>query len=123
MHPSSALRSGGDSPLGKYGKCVQIPASLASPAAYRYIPEFLANLARSLSFVLYRYYTGQWGNMGSPTQKGTISFGLSANRQNPFAGALNDAIFNTWRRFSGKVLYIAPPMVFGYFLMDWAIKK
>ena len=61
--------------------------------------------------------------MGSPKQKGTITFGLSANRQNAFAGALHDAVFNTWRRFSAQVLYIAPPFIMGYFLMDWAVKK
>jgi ubiquinol-cytochrome c reductase subunit 8 len=69
------------------------------------------------------YYTGVWGAMGSPKQKGVISFGLSANRQNAFAGAMHDAVFNTWRRFSGQLLYIGPPLIAGYFIMDWAVKR
>jgi len=61
--------------------------------------------------------------MGSPKQKGTIVFGLAPNRQNAFAGALHDAIFNTWRRVSGQLLYVAPPLIAGYYILDWAVKK
>jgi hypothetical protein len=57
---------------------------------------------------------------GTQKQKGIITYGLAADRQNPFAGAGNDAIFNTWRRFSGSVLYWLPPIVAGYYLMEWA---
>lgn len=56
-------------------------------------------------------------------QKGIISYGIAPNRQYPFAGAFHDAIFNTWRRFSSQVLYWAPPMVAGYYIMNWAIKR
>lgn len=56
-------------------------------------------------------------------QKGIITYGIAPNRQNPFAGAAHDAIFNTWRRFSSQVLYWAPPMIAGYYIMDWAKKR
>ncbi|KAI9845150.1 MAG: hypothetical protein M1837_005035 [Sclerophora amabilis] len=68
-------------------------------------------------------YVGDWGDFGSPKQKGITSYALSANRQRPLAGALNAAIFNTWRRFKGQVLYVAPPFVAAYFIMQWATKR
>lgn len=60
---------------------------------------------------------------GSPTQRGIIHYGLSANSQRPLAGTLNAAIFNTARRFIGQVFYVAPPMIVGYLAMSWAIEK
>ncbi len=60
---------------------------------------------------------------GGTKQKGIITYGLSPNRQNPFAGAGHDAVFNTFRRFRKQVLYWAPPAVVAYFVMDWAVKK
>lgn len=60
---------------------------------------------------------------GSRPQKGIVTYGLSPNRQNAFAGAAHDAVFNTWRRFSGQVLYWAPPLVVAYYIMDWATAK
>lgn len=48
---------------------------------------------------------------------------MSANQQNAFAGAFNDAIFNSWRRFSRQVLYVAPPLVFFYYAMSWATER
>ncbi|KAG4435365.1 hypothetical protein IFR05_009151 [Cadophora sp. M221] len=71
----------------------------------------------------YGKYLGEWGNLGSQTQKGINSFALSANRQRPLAGTLNAAIFNTWRRFSHQVLYFAPPMIIAYVTMQWAIER
>ncbi|KAI1387834.1 cytochrome b-c1 complex subunit 8 [Hypoxylon trugodes] len=56
-------------------------------------------------------------------QKRIITYSLSANRQNIFAGAVHDAIFNTWRRFSKQVLYFAPPFLVAYYAMDWANKR
>ncbi|KAK7951585.1 cytochrome b-c1 complex subunit 8 [Apiospora aurea] len=53
-------------------------------------------------------YLGGWGNFGGSKQRGIITYGLSANRQNPLAGAAHAAIFNSWRRFRGQVLYVAP---------------
>lgn len=56
-------------------------------------------------------------------QRGIISYGIAPNRQNPLAGAAHDAIFNTWRRFRNQVLYWAPPMIAGYYIMNWAIER
>jgi len=61
--------------------------------------------------------------VGSQTQKGVTSYALSANRQGPLKGTLNAAIFNTWRRFSSQVLYIAPPLIAAYVAMSWAIER
>ncbi|KAH6655479.1 cytochrome b-c1 complex subunit 8, partial [Truncatella angustata] len=60
---------------------------------------------------------------GGLKQKGITTYSLSSNRQNPLAGAASAAIFNTWRRFSAQVLYVATPMVFFYYAMDWAIHR
>ena len=62
-------------------------------------------------------------NAGSQPQRGIIHYGLSPNRQNPFAGAGHDAVFNTWRRFSGQVLYWLPPFIGVYYILDWAQKR
>jgi ubiquinol-cytochrome c reductase subunit 8 len=67
--------------------------------------------------------TGLTMSSGGQKQKGIITYGLSANRQNPFAGAFHAAIFNTWRRFSANVWYVVPPFVGVYFLMDWANRR
>jgi len=56
---------------------------------------------------------------GQP-QRGIIHYGLSPNRQNPFAGAAHDAVFNTWRRFSAQVLYWVPPFIGTYYILEWA---
>lgn len=63
------------------------------------------------------------GIPGSQPQKGVASYALSANRQRPLAGTLNAAIFNTWRRFRGQVLYVAPPFIIAYTAMEWAIER
>ncbi|KAL8796642.1 MAG: hypothetical protein Q9195_001032 [Heterodermia aff. obscurata] len=68
-------------------------------------------------------YIGGWGNLGSQTQKGITTYAISANRQRPLAGAVNAAIFNTWRRFSAQALYVIPPFAFAYLAMSWAVKK
>ncbi|KAI1270021.1 UcrQ family protein [Xylariaceae sp. FL1019] len=66
---------------------------------------------------------GHWGHFGGRPQKGIITYAMSPNKQNPFAGAGHDAVFNTWRRFSKQVLYVAPPLIFFYYAMDWAIHR
>lgn len=38
-------------------------------------------------------------------------------------GAFHDAIFNTARRVSSQILYIAPPFIGAYFLVDWATHR
>lgn len=60
---------------------------------------------------------------GGEKQRGIITYGLSANRQNPWAGAFNDAIFNTFRRTKGQIFFWLPPMVAGYWMMSWAIER
>jgi ubiquinol-cytochrome c reductase subunit 8 len=45
------------------------------------------------------------------------------NRQNPFAGAAHDAVFNTWRRFYSQVFYWGPAAVIGYYTLNWAIER
>ncbi|KAI1140486.1 ubiquinol-cytochrome c reductase complex ubiquinone-binding protein [Hypoxylon sp. FL0543] len=68
-------------------------------------------------------FLGGWGGFGGMPQKGIISYTLSANKQNPLAGVAHAAIFNTWRRFSAQVLYVAPPMIFFYYAMSWAVER
>jgi ubiquinol-cytochrome c reductase subunit 8 len=68
-------------------------------------------------------YSNRVSLLGSPTQRGIISYGVSPNRQNPFAGAAHDAVFNTWRRFSAQVLYWAPGFVVGYYIANWAVDR
>ncbi|EGS18319.1 ubiquinol-cytochrome c reductase complex-like protein [Thermochaetoides thermophila DSM 1495] len=71
----------------------------------------------------HNHYLGGWGAFGGMPQKGIVTYGVAPNRQKPLAGAMHDAIFNTWRRFSSQVLYFAPPMIAGYYLMNWAIER
>ena len=66
---------------------------------------------------------GNWGNMGSQTQKGIVTYALSANRQKPLGGAGHAAIFNTWRRSRNQMLYVVPPFVIAYLAMDWATQR
>ena len=56
-------------------------------------------------------------------QKGIITYGISSNRQNPLAGVFHDAIFNTFRRVSSQILYIAPPFIGAYLILDWATHR
>ncbi|KIW14367.1 hypothetical protein PV08_07149 [Exophiala spinifera] len=68
-------------------------------------------------------YMGWWGDLGSPKQKGIVTYVLSPNRQDPMAGAYKNAIFNVYRRTYHQILYWLPPMVLGYVLMSWATEK
>ncbi|KAI1502882.1 UcrQ family protein [Biscogniauxia marginata] len=68
-------------------------------------------------------YLGTWGHFGGQKQKGIITYALSPNKQNPFAGAAHAAIFNTWRRTKNQVLYVAPPFIFFYYALSWAIER
>lgn len=60
---------------------------------------------------------------GCPTPQRIATYSLSANRQRPFAGAFNAAIFNTFRRFRHQVLYVAPPFIIAYAAMNWAVER
>lgn len=60
---------------------------------------------------------------GGAKQKGIITYGLAANRQNPVAGATHDAIFNTFRRTKSQIFYWLPVMAAGYYIMHWATER
>lgn len=60
---------------------------------------------------------------GTTKQKGIVHWGISPNRQNPFAGAGHAAVFNTFRRTKSQIFYWLPAMVTGYYLMHWAIER
>ncbi|KAL8708660.1 MAG: hypothetical protein Q9220_006485 [cf. Caloplaca sp. 1 TL-2023] len=68
-------------------------------------------------------YLGPWGNIGSQTQKGIVTYALSSNRQRPFAGAMTAAVFNTYRRSKAQFLYVVPPLAVAYLIMNWAVEK
>ncbi|ORY19502.1 cytochrome b-c1 complex subunit 8 [Clohesyomyces aquaticus] len=68
-------------------------------------------------------YLGGWGSLGSPPQKGVAVYSMSPNRQNPLAGTMNNAVFNTTRRTRGQILYILPPIIAGYAIMNWAMER
>ncbi|KAJ5771362.1 uncharacterized protein N7511_003413 [Penicillium nucicola] len=69
------------------------------------------------------HFIGNWGEFGCPTPQRIATYSLSPNRQRPFAGAANAAIFNTFRRFRHQVLYVVPPFVVAYAAMEWAIER
>ncbi|TKA26576.1 hypothetical protein B0A54_16561 [Friedmanniomyces endolithicus] len=68
-------------------------------------------------------YLGSWGEIGSAPQKGIVTYTIAANRQNPLAGAASAAIFNTFRRTRGQILYVVVPLLVGYETMQWAIER
>ncbi|KAI5294782.1 ubiquinol--cytochrome-c reductase subunit 8 [Ascosphaera acerosa] len=68
-------------------------------------------------------YTGPWGRCTNIKQKGVTSYSLAANRQRPFAGALHNAVFNTYRRCRAQFFYVVPPFVAAYAIMEWASER
>ncbi|KAH8709380.1 Cytochrome b-c1 complex subunit 8 [Beauveria bassiana] len=60
---------------------------------------------------------------GAGKTKGIITYGIAANRQNVFAGAAHDAIFNTFRRTKSQIFYWLPSLMAGYYLMHWATER
>ncbi|KAM5352609.1 hypothetical protein ACJ41O_005331 [Fusarium nematophilum] len=69
------------------------------------------------------HYLGNWGHFGGEKQRGIVTYGLSSNRQNPWAGATHDAIFNTFRRTKSQIFFWLPPVVAGYYIMSWAVER
>jgi ubiquinol-cytochrome c reductase subunit 8 len=64
------------------------------------------------------------GWTGTPTpHKGVVTYSLSPNRQRPLANAMHNAVFNTWRRTRKQILYVLPPFVAAYAIMNWAIER
>ncbi|KUL82424.1 hypothetical protein ZTR_11227 [Talaromyces verruculosus] len=64
-----------------------------------------------------------WGGHIARAEKGVATYTLSPNRQRLFPNFWHTAIFNTFRRFRHQVLYVAPPFIVAYSLMDWAVER
>ena len=79
--------------------------------------KLFADIKGSLEMTLMRILAG------SQTQKGIITYAISANRQRPLAGAAHAAVFNTWRRTRAQWFYWMPPFAIAYLAIDWAVKK
>ena len=62
---------------------------------------------------------GWWGHLGAPKQRGIAIYALSPYEQRAFAGALHQAVFNTFRRVTGQAFYIAVPFGAAYGLYSW----
>ena len=62
-------------------------------------------------------------HLGCPTPQRVTSYSMSPNRQRPLAGAGHAAIFNVFRRFRHQVLYVAPPFIAAYAIMNWAVER
>ncbi|KAF2656169.1 UcrQ-domain-containing protein [Lophiostoma macrostomum CBS 122681] len=76
--------------------------------------------------IKHTYHIGEWGNPysgGGQPGKGTVTYSLSANRQNPMAGVATKGFWNMVRRSRNQVLYVVPPFVAAYFTMSWAIER
>ncbi|KAJ2993762.1 hypothetical protein NUW58_g1743 [Xylaria curta] len=114
MRPTQALRGGAEVPLGRHNKYLGHWGHFGSLPTHGH---------SRLSATGRRCIEGRDEYGGSYKQKGIITYSLSPNKQNPFAGAAHDAVFNTWRRFSKQVLYFAPPLVFFYYAMSWATER
>ncbi|CAI4215321.1 unnamed protein product [Parascedosporium putredinis] len=82
--------------------------------------QILSGGAAPLPIGKYGHYLGHFGHFGGQPQKGIITYGLSANRQNPLAHTAHDAVFNIWRRFYGQVFFWLPAGIAGYYILDWA---
>ncbi|QSZ33332.1 hypothetical protein DSL72_002920 [Monilinia vaccinii-corymbosi] len=132
MRPTSILRSGGDGEIGKYlGGWGNLAlgtheSSESQTGGGEGEAGGMASIESECTIYIIRDQATSRlivGYTGSQPQKGVASYALSANRQRPLAGALNAAIFNTWRRFRGQVLYVAPPFIIAYTAMQWAIER
>ncbi|KAG0343442.1 hypothetical protein BG004_005306 [Podila humilis] len=64
-------------------------------------------------------WMGWWGHLGAPKQRGIAIYALSPFEQRAFAGALHQAVFNTFRRVTGQIFYIGAPAAAGYALFSW----
>lgn len=71
----------------------------------------------------YHSWLGNWGDLGSPKQKGLTSYALSPNRQRALAGTMHAAIFNVSRRTRDQILYWLPPLLIAYAAMQWAMER
>ncbi|PPJ56955.1 hypothetical protein CBER1_02227 [Cercospora berteroae] len=71
----------------------------------------------------HRLVKGEWGDPRSLRQKGIITYAISGNRVNPLAGTFKAAVFNTFRRTRGQILYWGIPMLVAYSAMQWATER
>ncbi|KAK9385345.1 cytochrome b-c1 complex subunit 8 [Lipomyces mesembrius] len=62
-------------------------------------------------------YIGWWGDMG------IITYSVSPYAQKPFAGAFNNAIFNTFRRVSSQAFYVVLPAGLLVYVINAAKQK
>ncbi|ORY06153.1 cytochrome b-c1 complex subunit 8 [Clohesyomyces aquaticus] len=72
------------------------------------------------------WHIGEWGNPyegGGQPGRGTVTYTVSPNRQRPMAGVISKGPWNVFRRTKNQILYVLPPFVGGYFLMEWAIER
>ena len=56
-------------------------------------------------------------------QRDIVTYGIAQNRLNPLAGVWSSAVFNTFRRTRGQILYWGVPLLVGYSAMQWAIER
>ncbi|KAF9364291.1 ubiquinol--cytochrome-c reductase subunit 8 [Mortierella sp. NVP85] len=64
-------------------------------------------------------WMGWWGHLGAPKQRGIAIYSLSPFEQRAFAGALHQAVFNTFRRVTGQIFYIGVPVGIAYSVFTW----
>ncbi|KAG8929478.1 ubiquinol--cytochrome-c reductase subunit 8 [Tulasnella sp. 418] len=57
--------------------------------------------------------------MGSPKQKGIITYSLSPFKQRAFAGAFHGYLFNGYKRLAAQAPYFAIPLGLGYATYTW----
>ena len=123
------MGGGGEKVPGQYVALSIPPSNLQSPQlSTLYEPSMscttqLSHLSYFANNFCLTRYMGWWGSLGSPTQKGIVTYALSANRQNPLAGTLHAAIFNTFRRTRQQIFFWAPPLLIAYSAMSWAAER
>nr|WNS47929.1 CapN [Capnodium sp. TTI-000886] len=65
-----------------------------------------------------------WGHKRLPKQEGVAIYTLSPNRTRPSLHFYSKgSIYNVIRRTRHQFLYVVPPFLVGYLVMDWANKK
>ncbi|RKF80206.1 Cytochrome b-c1 complex subunit 8 [Golovinomyces cichoracearum] len=123
MKLTQVLRAS-DGQVGKYGNItVKKLTNLSKDISETGATSRTSYPTGSLSAKIQKFFNINVMFLGLQKQKGVASYALSANQQRPLAGAFHAAIFNTWRRFSAQVLYIAPPFIIAYTTLQWAIER
>ncbi|BEJ13571.1 hypothetical protein CspHIS471_0307450 [Cutaneotrichosporon sp. HIS471] len=68
-------------------------------------------------------WSGWWGDMKGPKQKGIYVYSVSPFAQKPLKGALSGYLFWGVRRLAQQVPYFAPPFLVGYWVYSWGATK